>query len=72
MKVIGMRLRAINMKRFLEITLITEEGEYVFMFGKKTARQLMRAIFLQIGIDPRYGPGRETLPDYLDQNRPEE
>lgn len=54
-EVTGMALRPVKSDRELEITLKTKEGEYPFVFGKKMARQLMRAIFLQLGTDPRLG-----------------
>lgn len=40
--------------RGLKITLIVGGTEFTFTMKKKIARRLMRAIFLQIGIDPRY------------------
>lgn len=49
-----MRLKKVTRDRELEITLITPEGEFPFVFGKLKARQLMRAIYGQVGVDPRY------------------
>lgn len=61
MKVTDMRLKKVNAERELEIILKTEEGEiHTFLFQKGMARRLMRAIFLQIGVDPKLKSRPET------------
>lgn len=66
MKVINLALKKIDLDRQIEVTLKTKEGTYVFEFGKLTARQLMRAIFLTVGIDSRVEKNRNRKPTWLD------
>lgn len=59
--------------RGLKVFLKSTEGEILELsFKKKVARTLMRAIFLQIGVDERLGKGRDTLPDFAENYGKEE
>lgn len=62
MIVSGMSLTYIKRENRLLITFKGEEGEVVLKFNKGKARQLMRAIWLQIGIDPRIGEKAIVIP----------
>lgn len=71
MKVTDLAIKKFDSDRQLEITLVTEEGKFSFIFGKLMARRMMRAIFLQIGIDPRFNSGVTEIAEKLAQDREE-
>lgn len=65
MRVEKMALKLDRKGRALEMTFTGKDGKIVELtFFKREARQFMRAIFLQIGVDPKLGTGRDTLPDF--------
>lgn len=67
MEAIDIHVEPTKGERLLRVSFKTTEGDIVILdFRKKLARRLMRAIFLQIGVDPRYGAGKDTLPDYVE------
>jgi hypothetical protein len=52
--------------RGVNVTVKTDQGDiFIFSMRKKMARRLMRALFLQVGLDPKLGRGRDTLPDFV-------
>lgn len=62
-----MALKLDRKGRALEMTFTGKDGKVIELtFFKREARQLMRAIFLQIGVDPKLGRGMDTLPDFAE------
>lgn len=64
MKVTNLALKQIDMGRQVEVTLKTDDEQlHVYTFGKLIARQLMRGLFLQVGVEPKLGTKKEgSLP----------
>lgn len=69
MDITGISLKLL--RRGIQVTVYTAGGDHVFRFTRSQARTLQRALFLQVGIDPRY-TGRDTLPEYLEKRKGEE
>lgn len=66
--IVDMELKKV--KYDLRITLTSDKGEVSrFIFGKNNARRLMRAIYLQIGIDPRLDSGHEEVVEGLEKKK---
>lgn len=66
MEILDLRVEENDKIKGLTVFLKTSEGEIIKVsFRKKVARRLMRAIYLQIGIDPRYNSGMEHVVESL-------